>query len=41
LTAIKVADGKVKSIDLVMGRGEELRVCMSIVVKNCFCQELG
>jgi len=29
LTTIKVADGRVKSIDLVMGRGEELRVYMS------------
>lgn len=28
LTAIKVADGRVKSVDLVMGRGEELRVAV-------------
>lgn len=33
LTAIKVADGRVKSIDLVMGRGEELRVY--ILFKQC------
>jgi hypothetical protein len=30
LAAIKIADSKVKSIDLVMGRGEELRVCIPL-----------
>jgi len=31
LTTIKVADGRVKSIDLVMGRGEELRVYICLL----------
>jgi len=39
LTAIKVADGRVKSIDLVMGRGEELRVYMSF--KQCHYHKLS
>lgn len=39
LTTIKVADGRVKSIDLVMGRGEELRVYMSF--KECHYHKLS
>lgn len=30
LTPIKIADGRVKSVDLVMGRGEELRVAVTM-----------
>jgi hypothetical protein len=39
LSAIKVADGRVKSIDLVMGRGQELRVYMPF--KQCHYHKLS